>query len=82
MESFAGGTIAVRHSITSDYCLKVVPWGSDSHYLPPVPLPPHIPRFPLAANREHENGVDHGDIAVQGDVAMRAATDDERIHFA
>ena len=26
MESFAGGTIAVRHSITSGYCLKVVPW--------------------------------------------------------
>ena len=36
---------------------------------PSPSLLPRITRFPLAANCQHENGVDHGDIAVQGDVA-------------
>lgn len=37
----------------------------------------HVARFPLAAHAQHEDGIDFGDVAVQGKVSVGAAADDE-----
>lgn len=38
---------------------------------------PRVPRLALASHSQHEHGIDVGHVTVQGDVASRAAADDQ-----